>query len=35
MAGALYEAIARVFEGEVTPQVALEEAEARINYLRE
>jgi ABC-type glycerol-3-phosphate transport system substrate-binding protein len=35
MAFALYEAIARVFEGTATPLEALSEAEAKIAYLRE
>ena len=34
MAFALYEAIARVFEGTATPQKALAEAEAKIAHLR-
>jgi ABC-type glycerol-3-phosphate transport system substrate-binding protein len=34
MAFALYEAIARVFENEATPSVALAEAEAKIQHLR-
>ncbi len=34
MAFALYEAIARVFENEATPAVALAEAEAKIQHLR-
>jgi len=35
MAGALYQAIAQVFEGTETPQAALEAAEAKIARLRE
>ena len=34
MAFALYEAIAKVFEGTATPQDALSEAEAKIAHLR-
>jgi len=35
MAGALYQAIAQVFEGTEIPQAALEAAEAKIARLRE